>query len=1045
MYKLNIMDAMTLEERKIYNEIAKNRGKKNYDPTEAKQRLRDEIKKSSKRVIEKKYLYYIGDKGDTENLSRQIVLFENEIIRRCIKKDDKDTVPLIKEIVILSCKSDLMSGILDQIIKDGIDIDGTHYIFYTSSTSQMKNAEIALLSQEFWDKNRSSLMCGLTEEKINEYGINTGKYFSALALNMSNSICPDPENEVSIDDVIIVQDFKTKVCGIVNYLDVNNLSIEKKEKDIEIEHMDGAGIFIPGTFQCSCQIRGGWLKGAVFPFDFHAFIREHEDKLSDINMKDAWGKAVSLDDFLNAKIILTDSQLKMRNYYDSLGDYRKKFKESGCKITINNIAHDVNIEDFSPEIHLAYQPLQTIPRSNMTDGAIARLAEKSIKFINDAKTDPNVALKLMGITDAEKVTNPLHAAILQYPYLLNDAYVKKVMQNALKAERTKAMGGKIILNGLWSYVCPDLYAFCQWLFLGESEPEGLLDSGHVYNKFYDNKDAIEEVCCIRYPHLSDCEHAIRKLKKSDECKKWFIGYDTVVSCRDLISKVLQCDWDGDHIAVIHDKAFLDVLDRDALPLYYDMSKAEPEEISVENKISCLHRSFENENIGNVSNAITKEFNSAGNPDLTFIRVLCAYNNFVIDYFKTQKKMDLGAYAERYEQMKDSSAKCPYFFRYAKGKKKDVCMEYNPDSNVDRISKYIQEHTKNGITKSIYTLQDNIFNPLIFGKKIDVDRKSTEYEQLQYLLAELKAKGKKRYVRLAKKMKSDDPDFHMKEDELFYYDCQQQISKIIENRVIAAQYLVDIEYFQEANTDSDDKEILWGCYGDILYDNLAVSNLLGQLGEAINDNSSIVWVKRKAYQSNDEKMNKIQNLIEETEERLKKEQEQQIVSITQEVYDLIDQSNTRKNSYNSLVLFIVYVLIKRAENRYGYHSVKIYKRSRKHITKQTICTWISENKRSIDSAIKRLVDDEYLVQVRLKKYDKFSLGAKFSDLAEANPSDSFEVKTYNPLIDYYKHNGLKKIKECKICHKLFIAEKDKKTCSNRCSRLLEKINKNGKVL
>ena len=111
------MDAMTSEERKIYNEIAKNRGKKDYDPTEAKQRLQDEIKKNSKRVIEKKYLYYISDKGDTENLSRQIVLFENEIIRRCIEKDDKDNVPLIKEIVILSCKSDLMSGILDQIIK----------------------------------------------------------------------------------------------------------------------------------------------------------------------------------------------------------------------------------------------------------------------------------------------------------------------------------------------------------------------------------------------------------------------------------------------------------------------------------------------------------------------------------------------------------------------------------------------------------------------------------------------------------------------------------------------------------------------------------------------------------------------------------------------------------------------------------------------------------------------------------------------------------------------------------------------------------------
>ena len=1043
MYKLNIMDAMTSEERKIYNEIAKNRGKKDYDPTEAKQRLRDEIKNNSKRVIEKKYLYYISDKGDIENLSRQIVLFENEIIRRCIKKDDKDTVPLVREIIILSCKSDLMSGILNQIIKDGIDIDGTHYIFYTSSTSQMKNAEITLLSQEFWDKNKSSLMCGLTEEKINK--INTGKYFSALALNMSNSICPDPENEVSIDDVIIVQDFKTKVHGSVNYLDVDNLSIEEKEKDIEIEHMDGAGIFIPGTFPWSCQIRGGWLKGAIFPFDFHAFIREHEDKLSDINMKDAWGKAVSLDDFLNAKIILTDSQLKMRKYYDSLGDYRKKFKESGCKITINNIAHDVNIEDSSPEIHLAYQPLQTIPRSNMTDEAIARLTEKSIRYINDAKTDPNVALKLMGITDAEKVTNPLHAAILQYPYLLNDAYVKKVMQNALKAERTKAMGGKIILNGLWSYVCPDLYAFCQWLFLGESEPEGLLDSGYIYNKFYDDKDDIEEVCCIRYPHLSDCEHAIRKLKKSDECKKWFVGYDTVVSCQDLISKVLQCDWDGDHIAVIHDKAFLDVLDRDELPLYYDMSKAEPEAISVENKMSCLHRSFENESIGNVSNSITKEFNSNGEPDLTFIRVLCAYNNFVIDYFKTQKKMDLGAYAERYKQMKDSSAKCPYFFRYAKGKKKSACMEYNPKGNVDRISKYVQEHTKKGITKGINTFSGSQFYHTIFDRDIsgykEIDRKSEQYQQLQCLIAELKAKGKRRHVQLAKEMKSDDPDFHMKADELFYYDCQRQISKIIADRVVAARYFIDIEYCQEENAESDDKEILWGCYGDILYNNLAFSNFLKELDETGNINKPLK-VKRKAYQSNSEKTSEVQERMDKVQNQLNA---QQFILITEEIDEIISKAKTRKNSCNDLLLFIFYVLIKRSEKKYGNPCVRIYKRSRNHITKQTICSWISNSKRSIDAPIKKLVDGGYLKKESLKKYDKFSLGAIFSNLAETNSSDSFEVKTYNPLIDYYKHNGLKKIKECKICHELFIAEKDKKTCSDRCSRLLEKINKNGKVL
>ena len=88
--------------------------------------------------------------------------------------------------------------------------------------------------------------------------------------------------------------------------------------DIPIQHMDGAGIFIPGTFPHSCQIRGGWLKGAIFPFDFHKFIKKYESKVSPVNMKDAWGDSLTVDDFLKAKVILTDSQLKMRKYYESM-------------------------------------------------------------------------------------------------------------------------------------------------------------------------------------------------------------------------------------------------------------------------------------------------------------------------------------------------------------------------------------------------------------------------------------------------------------------------------------------------------------------------------------------------------------------------------------------------------------------------------------------------------------------------------------------------------------------------------------------------------
>lgn len=60
---------------------------------------------------------------------------------------------------------------------------------------------------------------------------------------------------------------------------------------------------------------------------------------------------------------------------------------------------------------------------------------------------------------------------------------------------------------------------------------------------------IKETCCLRYPHLSDCEHGIRKVMQSEECKEWFIGTDTIVSSHDLISKALQADWDVRMISI----------------------------------------------------------------------------------------------------------------------------------------------------------------------------------------------------------------------------------------------------------------------------------------------------------------------------------------------------------------------------------------------------------------------------------------------------------------------------------------------------------------
>ena len=996
--------------------------------------LVNEIKKFSKvREVRKSAIYIVDDKGkitDTKRTGNKIVWFENECVRRC--NADLSDVPLLDQFLILKCGSEVLTDVLEQIIKHGVDMDGKHYVFYTSSTGQMKDAEITLLEENYWNKNKLSLMCGLTEECINaKGGINMGKFLSAKALNISNS--KKIHTDIDINDVIIVPDFMTKVKGRVKFLDIDSLEIQQLEKEIEIEHMDGAGLFIPGVLPCSCQIRGGFLKGAVFPFDFHKFIRMFNDKLSDRHMVDAWGNPVSIDDFLNAKMILTDSQLKMRKYYDSMEEYRRCFKKSGLSITINNCAHTSK-----DEVRVAYQPFQTIPRENLTDDAIKKVTQKTIDYINKAKTNSYVALKLMGIeleadeiesesgenTQEEfvNVLSPLHAAILKYPEMLNDIHVQKTMKSALLSARKQAQGCKLILDGTWSYICPDLFAFCEWLFLGEDAPKGLIPEGYIYNHYYDDKSNIEETCCLRYPHLSDCEHAIRKVLRSDDCNEWFVGNDTVVSSHDLISKAIMADWDGDHICNVHDKSFLDLLNRNQYPLYYDMTKAEPASISTEAIMTCLTSSFfDNENIGFVSNSITKIFDSKNEPDIKMVRVLCAFNNFVIDYFKTQKSMDLKQYAGEYRRYKDE--RCPWFFQYAKDKKKKDCQDYNAKSNCDRISKYIGSHTSEGISKVNYSTDEQFMPEMLMDIKINIKRQSDEYKNLRTLIMKLKDELKNLYKKVKAEMDAEESA-----EQIFNIYCMAKIKEIIPDRKTAANYLVDIEYHTGENK-SDKKDILWACFGDILYLNLC---------ENINE-GVVIPIRRDVYSTSEEK----EKAVIGSREKVKKEQEElKSIPITKDVYDyLMDVRTIGSRSNDKYIIFLLYVFLERFKKKNDNPDadyIRIYHGTKKKdkITCATIDNLIDSacTKKGLD----KLQEKGYIDIEALETYDKVYL----KNVPSGEGSKVlFNAVSGNPLYDLWEYNKDRKIKYCEICHKKYVATGNTKTCpSEKCSLLLKKLTK-----
>ena len=943
----------------------------------------------------------------------QIALFENDIVR--LTKDDLSDVPIIEEVVFLECKGETAKPILKQIIDRGIDIAGKHFIFYSSSTGQLKDQEITLLDAKFYEDNQNRLLCGLTEEIINAHGgINMGKFLAYKSLNLSLSV--QTEYAVNIDEVLVVKDFESLVRGKVNYLDVDTFNIEETEMEVPVPHMDGAGMFMPGTLPCSCQIRGGWIKGAIFPFDFCKFIEKHS---CESFILDAWNHTVPIETVKQMKIILTQSQLKMWQYYESMDDYREKFKASGAAITINNFAEPVGKE----YIRLSYQPIQTLSREKFTEERMEKLCQKSVDYINQAKTDPDVALKIMGIDMGKEDIrlDGLYMAIKLYPQLLSDGYVKKKVQERIKTERKRMQSGRIYVKGIQGYICPDLYAFCQWLFCDEENPKGLIPENHVYSKHY-NEQEISEVCCIRYPHLSDCEHGIRSLIRSEECKEWFSDDDIVISTHDLLTKTLQADVDGDHIFVISDPAFLDCLGEQKAPLYYRMGSAPKSQITKLETYQCLERSFDNENIGNVSNAITKILNEE-NPDIKLVRILCAYNNYVIDFSKTQLSLNLKEYASIYSRYKAQEMLPPHFFKYAKDKREDLCCEFHPYHNVDRISEYIRKKTSNGITK-ISCLDDiNGFNPeTLKDRSITVKRNSKEYKKMRTLLPKLKMRVSYYLKGLISEYNQTYNDKILAK-ELIYIFCLKQFDKMIPDRKVAASYLVDMEYYQPEFREDCNKDILWGCYGNILVQNVELN---------VKQNIELP-LKRKAYQTSQEKTEEIVKRIEQ----IKKKQEELVaVPIAKNIYDSIFNMECKKNCQKDReLLYILYVLYQRyvakSEKEVDCLLLATGKKV-KGIKRVTIDKWIGS--KIADKGLKRLEKSGQIKQEKLKEYIKISFY-----LPEPDKTPLFCVKSANPLIDLYQYSGDRSVKICEMCGQKFIAKRNRKTCSDKCSELLYKRN------
>lgn len=1079
IYKFNTFKALTDNENKIYN-----------DKTKKNAELLEAIHKNSQvRNVDNKYL-----KEDYE-----IAIFENDVTRlafqdRGITEADYQ---LLDEIVYMEI---FHNEIMWQILKNGIYIGGKEYMLFSATTGQVRNNSITLIRKDFFENHKGYLMVGLSQDRINmhtndfkkEKGMNVGKYISYNALPLSSSVLPD--NEIDIDRCIVVKGLETIITDKVKYVDiqtdkdgqcyVSDTPKEYQTKNIEIEHTDGAGMFLPDELLSSCQIRGGYFKGALFPFDFRLFVNQvaHNSVICD-----AWGNWVDVEKE-DIRFILTTSQLKMWKEYDSWEEYKEEFKKNKLKLSINSYANPAK-----EAVTFAYQYLQTLPYG--TD--ISALCKPAIDDLTNLKTDIEYVKQELGLTndmatdedideetrevesnnrdvDKEKSNSHIAKALDLYPSLIYDPYVKKKIQSLFNARKKSYMGGKLPIRGYYSYIVPDLYAFCEYLFMDERDPQGLVPKNCVYNKYYDECGNVENVVCLRSPHLSRYEYPKRKLIHSDECRRWFgaLGSDTVVSCHDLISKSLQCDWDGDEILISADNNLYHAAQSlPDVPLYYEMQKAEAQIIDDGAIYDTLVKGFDNNVIGESSNAITKLWNSPKLKDAPLvyddaINVFCAYSNYAIDFPKTGKVLALGEYGKLYkdlippedikERIKPPKVKYPQFFRYAKGKKGNL--EGYTESPMDRIAKYIDEQAGRKHYRYFDNGESNLpeFDyRMLMNNEVkkgsgntplyEVDRSDSRYLKLYNVLN----RRKQRKQAICREIQNESGRHNIDAKEItakfdvFHYHCVREVREIFTqptgyfNVNLAVNYMIDMEYRQHDFV-STSKDILWKCFGHIIIDNIN-RNLKTDL--VIRERPRMAYIKAvKGDSSLDKKIS----------ERMQRKS----VTITQSDMDFISnvletKKNGRYYSNDRELLFALLCHYKYAVSndilKNGYLQITKRKHAvvKKNGKKKKVPIRYNMNAimnmagaTAYASSFKRFTETG-LVHIEDAETIRVEMGITYAD----KDKEVFVVEDiYNPFVYLLAYEHGSKLTKCVICGKHFIKEaNNQKTCSKGCSDELKKFN------
>lgn len=535
----------------------------------------------------------------TESIKKQISMVNAQI-------DEMLFMPEYVSVVIDDVKH------YKKIIKDGLYINNFKYVRLMCSAGQARVNTVILIREDYESEVKKRLRCGAKSVKITK-----NKYNAYFALSSSSTYLIPKPNVLLINDCEIEMDKRVDWISKIPKEEINKLSNNERVSEVtatlSFNLFDGCGAVSVEFAKCVAEkleldyipsafcIRCAYIKGMVFVVDFKQYAKE----LGIVFQKDLYGDDQEIEEM---DMILTKSQFKLYNAYEKMDDYYRLCDENGILWGVTKVTPKEDDTYFRSN----YQFCQAIDLRKDED--VAELCQPTVEWLSGICGDDvnRTILFLLGrmldksdidYNDILNLTsdNVAKALILNHN-MINEEYIKNTIIMSVNKKIRESYLGKLILDGNFSVMIPDMYAFMQHAF-GQTMTGALKEYEH-YSYFW-NQRGKTEVVAMRSPLTWRSEVNKLNLKNNELTEKWFkyltsgIVYN-VWGCDCIIHA--DSDFDGDIVATTDNPVFLRCR-YDNLPITYTKSTVDKEFIKEEELYLADIQSFDSE-IGSITNIST---------------------------------------------------------------------------------------------------------------------------------------------------------------------------------------------------------------------------------------------------------------------------------------------------------------------------------------------------------------------------------------------------------------------------------------------------------